>query len=41
VIQSNDYIMKIREEFKVKKEADNALKFAAYTVQQAELKGKE
>lgn len=41
VIQTKDYIAEIRTAFTVKKEADNALKFAAYTVQQAEIKGKE
>lgn len=41
VIQSKDYIAQIRTDFKVKKEADIALKFAAYTVQQAEIKGKD
>ena len=41
VIQSKDYIAEIRGAFPVKKEADNALKFAAYTVQQAEIKGKD
>lgn len=39
VIQSKDYIVKIRGEFKVKKEADVALMFAAYTLKQAETKG--
>ena len=41
VIQSKDYIVKIRGEFKVKKEADAALMFAAYTLKQAETKGVE
>lgn len=41
VIQSKEYIVKIRAEFKVKKEADAALQFAAYTLKQAETRGTE
>jgi len=41
VIESKDYILKIRSEFKVKKEADAALMFAAYTLKQAETRGVE
>lgn len=41
VIKGNGYIAEIRAKFTVKKEADMALKFAAYVVAQAAEKGKE
>lgn len=41
VIQTNGYIAEIRAKFTVKKEADLALKFAAFVVQQAAEKGKD
>lgn len=40
-IKGNGYIAEIRAKFTVKKEADMALKFAAYVVAQAAEKGKE